>query len=152
MPSSELVSTNGESFRRHRHDVLNALQLVRGYVQMGQTDKAIGVVDRTAAWLQSLSRWHVNGQADAEQLMWTASVCSNIILDDFVCLDVEYADLAPLTSWLLSTQTQLATEGYRMHIRIELRERTEIGCDMPLEVVQQWQDTYQSLHFITYRG
>ncbi|MBX6352894.1 MAG: Spo0B domain-containing protein [Thermoflavifilum sp.] len=68
-----------EAFRRHRHDVLNELQLIRAYIQMGRTGSALQVVDRLAAWLGTLSQWQTAFPTQPET-MWCASQCPHLRL------------------------------------------------------------------------
>lgn len=44
--------------RLHRHDLLNGLQLVTGYLQLNKPERALRSVDRMAAWLRSISWIH----------------------------------------------------------------------------------------------
>lgn len=68
------------AFRHHRHDVVNALQVIRAYIQLGRSDKAIQSVDELAAWMRSLAVWQECVKAEDEELVWNAAVCPNLQL------------------------------------------------------------------------
>jgi hypothetical protein len=70
MQSDDLIS----AFRHHRHDVLNGLQLIRGYVQLNRPDDAIRTIDRLAQWIQSLSV--VQSLADGHS-PWFSAACQS---------------------------------------------------------------------------
>lgn len=155
MPEYISASADADVFRRHRHDVLNELQLVRGYLQMGQSDKAVAVIDRTAAWIQSLSRWQINGAVNGEQWMWGASICPNITLAEIDCSVPENLaiDSDALTRWLLDTQAQLAVDGARTTIRLRLQaDVCEIISDMQVATVLRWREAYPTLRFAVSEG
>jgi hypothetical protein len=65
-----------ESLRRHRHDVLNGLQLVKAYLQLGKSDQALGALDRLADWLQSIARIQAKGHAP--ELVRAAMECPHV--------------------------------------------------------------------------
>lgn len=44
-----------ELLRLHRHDLLNGLQLVSGYLQLNKPERALQSVDRMARWLRTIS-------------------------------------------------------------------------------------------------
>lgn len=72
------------AFRRHRHDVLNQLQLIRARVQMGQGDRALLVLDRTALWLQSLGTWQSHLPVHAHSLLWRMAECSHVLTEGII--------------------------------------------------------------------
>lgn len=45
----------GEAIREHRHELINVLQIVRAYVQLGKPVQALNHLDDLADWLQSLT-------------------------------------------------------------------------------------------------
>ncbi|GMA52367.1 hypothetical protein GCM10025857_37240 [Alicyclobacillus contaminans] len=61
-----------DALRRHRHDILNDLQLVKAYIQLGKPDRALGAVDKLVNWLQSLSSIHA---ITPSPLLWTLVQC-----------------------------------------------------------------------------
>jgi hypothetical protein len=65
-----------ESLRRHRHDVLNGLQLVKAYLQLGKSDQALGALDRLAEWLQSIARIQAKGHVP--ELVRAAMECPHV--------------------------------------------------------------------------
>ena len=70
-----------EALRTHRHDVLNALQLIRAYIQLQRPDAAVKVIDRTATWLQSFALWQSKIRTPhPEELLLVTSMCSRIWL------------------------------------------------------------------------
>jgi len=68
------------AFRHHRHDVVNSLQVIRAYIQMGRSEKAVQSVDELAAWLRSLAVWQACVGTQDEELVWNAAVCPNLQL------------------------------------------------------------------------
>lgn len=67
-----------ESFRAHRHEVLNGLQMVKAYLQMGRGEDAHAWVNRLAAWLHSLSLWQARLEAEDHEVLWTVARCPRV--------------------------------------------------------------------------
>jgi hypothetical protein len=65
-----------ESLRRHRHDVLNGLQLVKAYLQLGKAEQSLSAVNRLADWLQSISG--IQSRGHAPELVRTAMECPHV--------------------------------------------------------------------------
>ncbi len=57
-----------QMLRMHRHDMLNGLQLVSGYLQLDKPERALQSLERMANWLRTVS-WI---QAATESTEWTA--------------------------------------------------------------------------------
>ncbi|MFD1675001.1 Spo0B domain-containing protein [Alicyclobacillus fodiniaquatilis] len=153
MLSTDSDEFNATSFRRHRHDVLNQLQLVRAYLQMERTEDAITMIDQTAQWLQSLALWQINFGYFGERLMWVAATCPNVYLKD-VASELELTDecLTELEAWLVAVQHLLAQQGGNVYLSISAQGKgfaillDSQAPNLPLEV---WHNTYETLHFNT---
>jgi hypothetical protein len=65
-----------ESLRRHRHDVLNGLQLVKAYLQLGKADQSLSALNRLADWIQSISG--IQSKGHAPELVRTAMECPHV--------------------------------------------------------------------------
>lgn len=145
-PETESIA---EQFRQHRHDVLNELQLVRGYIQMGQTERALTIVDRAARWLQSLAMWQSNTGELGEQLMWVASICPHLVVQR-VELDVPLTDAetSMLSAWLRQAEIDVSEVGQRLSLRAHLcATGWEIACDAQPAVLEGWQSTFRDIVF-----
>lgn len=91
-----------DAFRLHRHDVQNALQLVRGYIQLNRPNNAIEVVDGLSAWLHSLTLISNLGPS-ASPWISQAAQCPHVVLTDLAgdSADQEtYEMVADSWSWL----------------------------------------------------
>lgn len=144
------VQSASDVFRRHRHDVLNELQLVRGYLQMGRQEEAVRVIDRTASWLQSLTYWQVIDSRFGEQLMWAASVCPNLQLSDIHLNSPSETVVESLVSWLHSANEVLETSGGRLSVSVHLSNNSGNIALTPRPddaLVSNWHDTYSNLRF-----
>ncbi|RIV29159.1 hypothetical protein D2Q93_00860 [Alicyclobacillaceae bacterium I2511] len=116
----ELISDwpMGDAFQEHRHELMNILQIVRAYVQLGKPGQALGHLDDLSDWLQSLTvcqnklglsgelvlfqsaryprlRWRKwNANSTSEQLARELSQCiawlgNRSVLDDLRRVDLE---------------------------------------------------------------
>ena len=79
IPSPELAA-----FRLHRHDVLNDLQLIRAYIQMGRPEQALGAVDHLADWLASLGIVQNMFGDLYNELFWLMATCAYVRIADGV--------------------------------------------------------------------
>jgi hypothetical protein len=86
MKLNEQDDVNG-AFRKHRHDVLNGLQLVKAYMQLNKPVEAMDALDRLSNWLRSLSV--IQAQCMDSNLLWAAAQCPHICVED--------VQLSPLT-------------------------------------------------------
>ncbi len=104
----EFTLDASEAFRRHRHDVMNSLQLVKAYIQMEKPDKALHAVNDLANWLQSLSL--VQMHSTEPQLLWTAAQCPRVrfahVAEDILLRKGESAELCRLLEKLESLAAQ----------------------------------------------
>lgn len=111
-----------QTYRRHRHDVMNGLQVVRGYIQLNRPSDAIDAVDRLAAWLKSLTSIQQLVGAYGGWLS-VASETPQVIVD-YVSDAVEYThnhdtQLTAVWHWL---DGQCARAGVKvMVVRVLLR-------------------------------
>lgn len=67
-----------DAFRKHRHDVLNYMQLFKAYVQLGQPERALASVDQCANWLGSLSSLQTATTPLFDPLFWAATCCPHL--------------------------------------------------------------------------
>lgn len=132
-------------FRQHRHDVLNELQLVRGYVQLGYLDKAMNVMDRAAVWLQSLTKWQQVFENGHENVLFSAAVCPNILLADFQAITAPTDLMAlELIEWLQMTQETLAILGEHVGVRMVVDgavcqiQLPNVADDVFVQAFQRW--------------
>ncbi|WAH38975.1 Spo0B domain-containing protein [Alicyclobacillus dauci] len=154
MLDADSTTNEATSFRRHRHDVLNELQLVRGYLQMNQPEKAVRVVDRTAEWLQSLTRWQVSLDGVGEELMWVACMCPNVVLNAIKATEVPSPQiLHSMKRWLSDVQVFLAEHGLRLHISVRVDTHIYIRIaenDLPVSYAD-WENDYLGLQFTAFK-
>ncbi|MCL6453168.1 MAG: Spo0B domain-containing protein [Alicyclobacillus sp.] len=66
------------ALRKHRHDVLNELQLIKGNLQLNRVDRAMRVVNRCAEWLASVSELQASVPEAWQPLVWTAVGCPHL--------------------------------------------------------------------------
>lgn len=69
----------GDAFRKHRHDVMNGLQLVKAYMQLNKPVEAMSALDRLANWLRSLSV--IQAQSMDSNLLWAAAQCPHLCIE-----------------------------------------------------------------------
>jgi hypothetical protein len=100
-------------FRKHRHDLLNQLQLIRAYVQIGRQSDAIRIVDETARWLQSLTKWQTHCKGHAERLVFVASNCPHLILTGFdESIELSTLYVTEMEHLLLTLEASAAEKGW----------------------------------------
>lgn len=68
------------AFRKHRHDVINGLQMVRAYIQLNRPERALAAMDDVSNWLASLSLWTTISADSYANLTWIAAICPRILL------------------------------------------------------------------------
>jgi hypothetical protein len=144
------------AFRRHRHDVLNELQLIRAYLQLGQTERAQSVLDRTAAWLQSLTKWNANLGPSGESLVWNASICPNIHLGNTLAYEgtPDPEIIQGISEWVTQANEMVSQNGIRIHIHIRIETDKAIVrlADHVTELesfLPTWQAHFPMLEFQT---
>ncbi|WP_067848232.1 Spo0B domain-containing protein [Alicyclobacillus mali (ex Roth et al. 2021)] len=138
-----------EAFRRHRHDVLNQLQIVRALIQMNRADRAIAAIDRIAAWLQSLGRVQQAVPAGAEAIVWALAVCPHIVVDEIDVQGAPHGDaLAEWISCMTELEARLAVNGDspRMKLTVDA-EQMWVHCDADLTQVEELQVRYPRIRF-----
>jgi hypothetical protein len=69
------------AFRKHRHDVMNSLQLVKSYTQIQKPEAALRWLDHLAEWLQMISRCQVQLRGRVETVIWQLAQSPHIRLD-----------------------------------------------------------------------
>jgi Sensor_kinase_SpoOB-type, alpha-helical domain len=116
--------SSAQSFRLHRHDVLNQLQLIRARIQMGQEEKALIVVDRMAGWLQSLSTWQSVLPEAAHSLLWCMAACSHVLTEGILANPLSFtADVVILLEKVLH-RIEEASNLQGIYVRIQLQNKT----------------------------
>ncbi|WP_206831031.1 Spo0B domain-containing protein [Alicyclobacillus fructus] len=138
-----------EEFRRHRHDVLNQLQIVRALIQMNRTDRAIAALDRLAEWLQSLGRVQQVLPRTAEAMLWTLASCPHVWVDDIRVEEPPAEEAtAQWASFLSELEEQCALDAKSLRLKLVLAGDTlqvELG-DAHLNV-EAWQIRYPRIRF-----
>ncbi|MFB5191115.1 Spo0B domain-containing protein [Alicyclobacillus fastidiosus] len=151
MMQNEHDTYEASAFRRHRHDVLNELQLIRGYLQLGQMERALGVVDRTAGWLQSLTNWQTSSASVGERLMWEAATCPNLLLRQIRFAGEPGAELlTQFAAWLHGLNDGAAQQGIHLEISVTLTEETVRASGhsrQPFVEDGDWQKTFPMIAF-----
>lgn len=71
----------------HRHEVLNALQLIRAYGQLGKSEWQLVQVDRLAEWIHSLSLWNREWINDSKDCLRLVMTDRRILLSDIDTVD-----------------------------------------------------------------
>ncbi|WP_067932989.1 Spo0B domain-containing protein [Alicyclobacillus kakegawensis] len=67
-------------FRQHRHDVLNGLQLVQGYLQLGKPDRALAALIELSGWLQGVSRAQSVAADSDWEFVFAVATCASLEL------------------------------------------------------------------------
>ncbi|WAH44266.1 Spo0B domain-containing protein [Alicyclobacillus fastidiosus] len=151
MMENEHDTYEANAFRRHRHDVLNELQLIRGYLQLGQMERALGVVDRTAGWLQSLTNWQTSSDSVGEWLMWEAATCPNLLLQKINVTGEPGAEfLTRFAAWLRRVNDGAAQQGVRLEISVTLAEASACvrgRSGQPFVVDTDWLKAFPMIAF-----
>lgn len=120
------------AFRHHRHDVMNSLQMIRAYTQLGRMEQAIETVDRLADWLKSLSLWQNSTELEESTLVWHAATCPQVKLTSIP----SKIRLTPVMGEeLMDIWTHLNTAAQELGIRgfeVQLNESGADPLDSPL--------------------
>lgn len=72
------------SVRKHRHDVLNMLQIAQGYLQMEKPQQALVSLRQLSEWLQSLSQLQGHMEPVGTRLFQVACMCPHVIFASLV--------------------------------------------------------------------
>ncbi len=134
--------TNAVSlFRKHRHDILNQLQLIRAYIQIGRMPDAIRIVDATAVWLQSLTVWQTRCKGVAERLVWIASNCPHVILRSIDEIIVWNEDIvSEIEQALLSLEEDASDRGWTpLDLYIHNSNEKDISIQIIVKVASESQ-------------
>ncbi len=135
------------AFRIHRHDVLNSLQLVKAYIQLNRPERAQASLDHLSQWLKSLGLWQTNISEESEALVWNASVCPNVHLDQSDSLErldsAMREELMEAWRWLneQANQNQVAHFSVRLQVQMgEDRDRVRAlaSCVQPASRIVLW--------------
>lgn len=124
-----------EAFHRHRHDVMNGLQLVKAYLQLHKPVEAMAAVDRLALWLHSLSELQAHLHEENLNLLWTAAQCPRVLIHSLDVLDLSDAVQLELSACLLWLEEQANEQGIHV-MKIQLLGRQSLhGCTDEVEVL-----------------
>lgn len=109
-----------EAFRRHRHDVMNGLQLVKAYMQLNRPGDAMEALNRLADWLSSLSAIQASITGLQACVLWAAAECPHVWLTSLLGSppsDVAAEELSDCLRWL---DEQANAQGIRV-MRVQLQ-------------------------------
>ncbi len=108
-----------ETFRYHRHDVQNALQLIRGYIQLNRPNQAIEVVDGLSSWLHSLTLISNLGP-EASPWVNAAAQCPHVVLTELSggrsASLADYEALADSWRWFDGAATEQAIRSAKASV------------------------------------
>lgn len=153
---AEISDFRAQAFRRHRHDVLNELQLIRANIQLNRPARAIELVDRTAQWLQSLAVWQ-NVLTDPEaDLLWIAASCPRIVLREVLeGVLIEGTIASSLRDLLPQADDAASQSGSRLELvigpaensvaRVRLEIRVTGDADQFSASTAEWRHTYSNV-------
>jgi len=100
------------AFQKHRHDVINGLQLIRAYIQMDRPARALSALDDVSRWIGSLSLWTSIVTNESSQLMWVAASCPRILLHSVApTLRIGSAEAYALASLLQQWDEEASVRG-----------------------------------------
>ncbi len=110
-----------EVFRRHRHDVLNGLQLVQGYLQLGKPERALTALQEVSQWLLGVSLVQTRMKDGDHPFLFAVATCPSLTvvccdhlfpMDDRLCQE--------LTSvWYKLEDALAASNIHRLHIHVQ---------------------------------
>ncbi|WP_062308743.1 Spo0B domain-containing protein [Alicyclobacillus sendaiensis] len=149
MPQGLEHGTVLEAFRRHRHDVLNELQIIRALIQMNRSERAMAAIDRLAEWLQSLGRVQQAVFSSAEPLVWVLAGCPHVVVADIVVEHAPEGDaVEQWMAFLTELEAQLATEGRSLRVKLRIGATTlRVEWDAPELGMADWRDRYPQVDF-----
>ncbi|WP_258110812.1 Spo0B domain-containing protein [Alicyclobacillus sp. SP_1] len=109
-----------KSLDLHRHEVLNALQLIRAYGQLGKTESQLAQVDRLAEWIHSLSLWNREWIKHSKHCLLLVMTDRRIHLSNVDTVDSMSAEDSRVLAAFLSGLTQLLSviEWTSVHLAI----------------------------------
>jgi hypothetical protein len=138
---------SSQQFRRHRHDVMNALQLVKAYVQLGKSEAAVQAVDDVAEWLHSLSA--VQTAQDDGQLLWTAATCPRLRLSGLEAVNGLPMDVETELCSCLQLIDDFAAEVGLKKLRVSLFSEPETNTHpvgVRFELPEEFRLSWQTIH------
>lgn len=136
-----------DAFRKHRHDVMNGLQLVKAYIQLNKSDEAVAAVNRLADWFQSLALVQASWQATWPELLWTAAQCPHLrITKVSPGIPASPEDAAAMSDCLHWLEDAVSMAGLRtLQIAVDHHPDTHpspvISMENAAEVGTWWQTT-----------
>lgn len=106
------------AFRHHRHDVVNFLQVMRAYTQLGKVEQALESLDLLAEWLKSLSVLQNSITSENANLVWHAATCPHVLLGSApnLSLGPERTELMEIWSWLNASAEELGVRAFYIEI------------------------------------
>lgn len=109
-----------EVYRKHRHDILNGLQLVQGYLQLQRYDAALESVGKLTKWLHSLSLLQSRLDAGDEELFRVGAVSPHVLLRSLTKgRQLDPSEVAVLAKWWLWLD-ELAAENGELDVGLEV--------------------------------
>ncbi|SIS63628.1 Spo0B domain-containing protein [Alicyclobacillus vulcanalis] len=149
MSDASQRQTSLEAFRRHRHDVLNQLQIIRALVQMDRPDRALAAIDRLAEWLQSLGQAQQAVPSGAESMVWTLACCPHVMVDLRVETMPGEGIASQWCSFLQELEGQLAVAGKRVRLKVTITAHGVLvdAPDDPFDA-DVWQLRYPQIQFV----
>jgi hypothetical protein len=135
--SEEKDATWLSSFQKHRHDVLNSLQLVQGYLQLDKTNAALTSLHKLSRWLHSLSLLQSRLPESAAALFQIAITCPHVIVEEWSGSAAMDADsiwsLRVLWQRLEDVATELNVTQVTLNIAANSSER-----HVPIQIKVLW--------------
>lgn len=140
------------SFRAHRHDVLNQLQLVRAYVQLNRPEQALRSVDALAGWLTSIG--HVQNTTQDPRLVWMVAKTPHVTfhgVSELHDVSEEEADkLHSIGEWL---ESECMIHGFQQDVTFVRSENILKVCIRKTEETAPWWDTiHKDVPFVSEDG
>ncbi|MCL6445361.1 MAG: Spo0B domain-containing protein [Alicyclobacillus sp.] len=147
--AQEHVNRALQAFRKHRHDVLNELQVVRGYLQLQRTEAALKVLDRIAGWFQSLTALQlaldVQNHPEHAELVWCAAGLPHVQFrgasDDWLAGDAKVPDLCRCWQWLEESAGMAGLSSVPIYIT-RAPDGSQVICQIErTEEIARWWET-----------
>jgi|GEM_PF-4757647 len=114
-----------ESVRKHRHDVLNLLQVAQGYLQLQRPEVALSSLRQLSDWLNSLSALQSAIRSTETPVYQAALTCPHVFVRRFACERVLTEAESDCVADLLEALDERAAEVGALEISVVLRTATE---------------------------
>jgi hypothetical protein len=141
-----LQNSSAAAFRAHRHDVLNALQLIRAYIQLNRPNDALRAVDNLATWLQSIGNLQNQLGDEHEDVLWLFVRCPHVHIRHMArfpdLCESALSELRALWYWL---EEQCSNQGFR-RVEVEVHHAAEEGLEILLDVTEEMDSWWNTIH------